>query len=108
MVRDAAQEARLLTMRGNPNQRRNKEEKADAAKTAFARRNERRTETNPRRGDRGKTRPATGADDGLAQQPGNGASCDAAWRGVALRHDISGQAVRDRDPHHRAALDLAL
>ena len=84
------------------------EETDDAPEVAFAWRNERGPETNLRRIDRRQARRAAAADDGLAQQPGDGAARHAPGRRPAVRHDVSGQAVGDRDPGHRAALDLAL
>src|ERR1700681_3765683 len=83
-------------------------ETQDAAEVAFARRNERGPETNLRRVDRRQARQTAAADDGLAQQPGNGAARHPSRRLPALRYAVSGKIVRDRDPRHRAALDLAL
>src|ERR1700688_2373478 len=87
-----------LKTRGNP----------DAPEVAFAWRNERGPETDLRRIDRRQARKAAAADDGLAQQPGNGAARHASGRLPAVRYAISGETVGDRDPGHRAALDLAL
>src|SRR3979411_2971231 len=79
-----------------------------APEVAFAWRNERGAKRNLRRVDRGQARRPAGANDGLAQQPGNGAACHAPRRRAALRHDLSGKVVGDRDPRYRAALDRAL
>src|ERR1700688_2625013 len=87
-----------LKTRGNP----------DAPEVAFAWRNERGPETNLRRIDRRQAWRPAAADDGLAQQPGDGAARHPPGRLPALRYGVSGKTVRDRDPGHRPALDLAL
>src|SRR5580704_13046968 len=107
-------QARLLTMRPVPCDRVHEvatiktRGNRHAPETAFARRNERGPETNLRRIDRRQARQAAAADDGLAQQPGDGAARYAPGRLPAVRYGVWRQTIGDRHPGHRATLDLAL
>src|SRR5437868_4567628 len=82
--------------------------KPNAPETAFAWRNEPGAKEYLRRVDRQQARPSAAADDGVAEQPGNGEACHPARRLPAVRYRVRGKIVGDRHSCHRAALDLAL
>src|SRR6185437_6830114 len=72
--------------RQTPRRQQKNEGNQDAPEAAFAWRDERGPEANLRRIDRRQARRAAAADDGLVEQPGDGATRHPARGSHALRH----------------------